>query len=120
MLGWKDTMVSFFKKKKAIAGWIWLANLRPFVDILAGIVDYDLADGEWNAIYFGVKESDSDAIPPQWYEYEFQGSKPVKFKIGHDKGTQVVQVCLKAPAAVVGKIAFALDLMSQYTLSNGA
>ena|SRR6266481_4947306 len=102
-----------------VGNWIWLQNLQPFVEVLAWLSGYELSDGEWDAIRFGVEESDSDANPPRWYNYVYHGAHKVTFDIGHDKGTNVVQVRLDLPDAIAAKVEIALDLMNQYTLGKG-
>jgi len=103
-----------------VANWIWRTNLRPFVEVLAWLSHYELADGEWDAILSGVEQSDSDAVPPRWYNYEFQGKHKVTFSIGWDQGTEVIQVRMKIPNAIAVKIETALDLMNQYTFGKAA
>jgi len=103
---------------KKIANWIWSDNLRPFVDVLAWLCEYDLADGEWDTISHGVNESDSDATPERWYEYEFHGSGVVRFRMARDSGTNVLNVHLDVADSLGEKIGLALDLMNQYRLEK--
>ena len=101
-----------------IANWIWLQNVRAFVDVLARLSGYELSEGEWDAIDSGVAVSDSDANPPRWYSYSFEGKSKVKFDVGHDKGTNVVQIRLTAPDEIVPRIQTALELMNSYVLTK--
>jgi hypothetical protein len=103
-----------------VANWIWRGNLRPFVDVLAWLSCYELSDGEWEALYLGVEESDSDANPPRWYNCEFAGKHNVKVQIGHDRGTSVIQIRLQLPDVIAEKVSVALDLMNQYLLVKGS
>jgi|PlaIllAssembly_1097288.scaffolds.fasta_scaffold524573_2 hypothetical protein len=105
---------------RTVENWIWRANLRSFVDVLAWLSGYELSEGEREAIYLGAEESDSDANPPRWYNYEFSGRHKVKFQIGHDKGTEVVQVRLQLSNTIVEKVEVAVDLMNQYTFGKAA
>ncbi len=102
-----------------IGNWIWLQNLEALVDVLAWLSCYELAEGEWDAIRFGVDESDADAVPSRWYTHELHGEHEVKFDVGHDKGTNVLQVKVDAPDAIAAKVEVVLALMQQYTLGKG-
>ena len=103
-----------------LRNWIRLQNLEPFVEVLAWLSGYKLADGEWDAIRYGLEDSDCDAVPPRWYSYKFAGEHAVSFDIGHDKGTDVVQVRLDIPGVIASRADVALNLMNQYVLGRGS
>lgn len=52
-------------------GWIWTANLRPFVQVLSRDVGYQFDASDWIAIEFGLGGTDSEAGP--WFDYPIGG-----------------------------------------------
>ena len=51
-----------------IENWIWDTNLRPLIEVLAWLADYQLFEGEWDLIRAGVHDTDSDARPARWFD----------------------------------------------------
>ena len=102
-----------------LANWIWYQNLKAFLETLALLAEYELSVDELDAIQLGVADSDTDAIPERWYEYEFVGKYRVEFRIGQDQGTDVVILRLLVPPNLVDKVEVMLAIMNQYTLTHG-
>jgi hypothetical protein len=101
-----------------VRNWVWHQNIRALVDVLTRLSRYELSESEWEAIRLGVEQSDSDATPPRWYKFELRGKHNLQLNIGHDKGTDVVQVRLELPDSIALKAEVALDLMNQFILTR--
>ena len=102
------------KEMEEIGNWIWETNLRPLVEVLAWLADYELFEGEWDLIRNGVCDTDSDAHPPRWFDHEFLGRGRVAFSLAKNGGSSVISVRLSAEEPLRTKLEFTLDLMNQY------
>jgi len=54
-----------------IKAWILEENLKPFLEIMASLVDYTFNEDDWNAIQWGIRETAVEAN--RWYDYELGG-----------------------------------------------
>ncbi|MFE5328209.1 hypothetical protein ACFRCG_17710 [Embleya sp. NPDC056575] len=58
----------------AVAGWIWNANVRPFLVLLAHYAGCDFDGTDWQAVESGLEAGD-DEYPDRWYSYPLVGSE---------------------------------------------
>ncbi|MEM7762452.1 MAG: hypothetical protein AAF290_00100 [Pseudomonadota bacterium] len=101
-----------------VGGWVLEGNVRPFIDILASLVNYDLDEGEWDYIRYGLDDTDSDAEPPAWMRLRLAGSEAIDFRIAREGGTSIVMVELSVPSALIDRVQLILDLLSSYYLTT--
>ena len=97
-----------------VADWIWQDNLEPFLTTLSWIVGYTIDDDDWQAIKTGLLETDGDLL--RWCSYGFAGSNSVNFKLAVDRGTEVLQVEVDAPAEVEAQVELAFAIFQHFHL----
>jgi hypothetical protein len=84
----------------AITTWISPDNLCRFLKRVSVLIRYRFEDWDWDAIRFGIR--DTDVPQDQWYEYELNGTPPVKFAFANtgDAKRLSVKVVSEEPTAV--------------------
>jgi hypothetical protein len=75
--------------------WVLEDNLRPWLEIVSGIVGYAFDDWDWDAVQAGVVDTDSEHGP--WYEYPL-GARPTTIRLAREPGTAIVAVSLESIA----------------------
>jgi hypothetical protein len=85
------------------SGWIIDQNLKPFLETLSGFVQYDLNDSDWDAVSFGIRETDSER--DVWFDYRLIGNTTIKLRLAHDVGTSVIFVNVQTGANIGTKVA---------------
>ena len=101
-----------------INGWIYRENFEHFVDLVAELSEYGLHEAERSYIESGLSASDSDASPPRWLEYEFEGDKNTRFRVGLESGTDVVLVALYVPDSLHESAKTTIDILNRFRLSR--
>ncbi|MEV6373812.1 hypothetical protein [Micromonospora musae] len=94
-------------------GWIWRANLLPFVETIADLVRYRLDDSELTA---GVESSDADN--DLWYTFVLDGQPRVEMHFAGTGDQVLVDVELGGTdESFEIRAALLLDLCSSYRLT---
>ena len=60
---------SLWQTRKVDLGWIWTENLRPFLEVLAVLTEYQFDESDWHAFTAAVDGTDSERGP--WFDYPF-------------------------------------------------
>jgi hypothetical protein len=84
----------------AISTWVREENLQLFLERLSAFIGYRFEDWDWDAVRFGI--CDTDSQHGQWYEYELRGSPPVELAFARADDTERlnVKVVTEEPTAV--------------------
>jgi hypothetical protein len=61
-----------------------------------------------------VRESDAEA--GRWYDFEFAGPAPVRFRLGQDRGSSVLHHRVECPDEIAGRVQVAAEIMAEYRL----
>ncbi|MBT2452261.1 hypothetical protein J7F03_35430 [Streptomyces sp. ISL-43] len=81
-----------------IAGWVWGANVRPFLELLSGYVGYDFDGTDWDTVELAVDETD-DERADGWYSYPLVGSgQAVEVRLARAVGGEEVMVSVAGVA----------------------
>lgn len=80
------------------AGWVLEGNVRPFLEMVSHVVDYDFDDSDWSAISLALPATD-DERPDGWYSYPLAGRRhEVEVGLAQDVQSFVVMVRVHGPA----------------------
>ncbi len=60
-------------RERAIEGWVWNENVRPFLALLAGYAGYDFNGTDWQSVELALEATD-DEHPDRWYGYPLVGA----------------------------------------------
>lgn len=96
--------------------WIIEDNLKPFVETLSGFVGYRFDDWDWDAIYYGVRDTNKEV--DRWYEYELIGDRKMKLCLARADGSFPIFVRVEADKDLEEKAAIAADIMCDYWLTD--
>ena len=99
------------------SGWIWISNLKPFLEILADFVSYELDEDDLKAVQFGIASSDGDATPERWFEYPLIGLKRLDLRLARDQGTDILRLEIFGPESLCERVSLVLDLLSRYRIT---
>jgi len=98
--------------------WIFEENLRPWLEIVASIVGYAFEAEDWDAVHFGLANTDSEE--GRWYRYPF-GTTAVCAALARDPGTAVVACELDGVLPEQQKlVALAVSIAQQYQVEHRA
>jgi hypothetical protein len=97
-----------------IRNWILEINLPAFLDMLATIVEYDFTPDEWNAVRFGVRETNDEQ--GHWYEYEFAGASRAHFKLARSSGSSIITLHLESDAETESRVEVVVLIAQRYQL----
>ncbi|MBI5725242.1 MAG: hypothetical protein HZA50_14885 [Planctomycetes bacterium] len=97
-----------------IKNWISDDNLKAFVEILSSWIGYNFGQMDWDAIRFGVENTNQEA--DKWFDYTLEGRQTVKLWFAIDPGTYVVHVRIDCPPELSPKLEAAIDIMGIYKL----
>ncbi|MGN9808867.1 hypothetical protein ACTMSW_05845 [Micromonospora sp. BQ11] len=95
--------------------WVFTANVRPLVESLAVLVDYEADDWDWDAIEAGL--SGTDAEDPQgWYDYPLIGTTTLRLEMANDPGSIVTMVQVHHPPdeLLTARIETIMSMLSRY------
>jgi hypothetical protein len=56
------------------AGWIWVRNVKPFLELLSWVAGYKFDDSDWLAVATGLEDTDADS-DTGWYSYPLVGAQ---------------------------------------------
>ncbi len=94
--------------------WINKDNLKPFIETLSGFVGYRLDDWDWDAIFYGVRDTNDEE--DRWYEYELIGDRKFKVRLARDAESDLIFVLVEADKDLEEKAAIAAEIMQSYYL----
>jgi hypothetical protein len=98
-----------------IHNWVCEDNLRPFLTVLAWIVEYDFDLDDWTAISHGVRGTNDKAH--QWYEYEFAGTQSARCWLACADGATVMNVQIEVPEIFEAQIEVAFLVCQDFNIS---
>jgi hypothetical protein len=101
-----------------VANWIFLENLRPFLESLAWFSGYTFGPDEWIAIRDGIQDTDEEH--GHWFEYEYAGEMQAKLRLALDQGTSVIHLRIEVPLDVVPKVEAALSIFQRFRVQTDA
>ena len=101
-----------------LANWVFADNLRPFLLSLGWFVGYAFDEDDWSAIRRGIEGTDEEG--DLWFDYEFAGELPARFRIAVDPGTSVVHVRVAVPAVAEPKVEAALSILQHFRVQTDA
>ncbi|MGW4497447.1 hypothetical protein ACWENR_02355 [Micromonospora sp. NPDC004336] len=71
--------------------WVLTANVRPLVESLAALIDYEADNWDWDAIDAGLRGTDAED-PHGWYDYPLVGTTTLRLELANDPGSIVTMV----------------------------
>jgi hypothetical protein len=93
--------------------WIMEETLLPWLAIVAGAVKYSSDANDWDALRFGVRNTDVER--DTWYEYPLG---PATVRVALDPGSAVVAVSVDGADHVTAELATATRIAQTYPLSR--
>jgi hypothetical protein len=96
-------------------GWIWTANLRPFLEVVGRLVTYKLEDWDWDAVSFGIESTDSERGP--WFEWPI-GDATVLLALEPGADEMVMVSVRRIDGSARQLLGFAADLMRAYDVRD--
>lgn len=96
--------------------WIIEDNLKPFVETLSGFVGYSFDEWDWDAIYYGVRDTNEEV--DRWYQYELIGDRKMKLWLARADGSFPIFVRVEADKDLEEKAAIAAGIMQSYYMSS--
>jgi hypothetical protein len=72
-------------------GWIWSSNVRPLMEMISKVVEYDFDDSDWLAVSTGLPDTD-DEQADGWFAYPLVGVRQVEVRLAHAVGGNEVSV----------------------------
>lgn len=95
--------------------WVHDDNFKSVVELVAELAAYQITDDDWNAIRFGLKETNVDA--DHWYDYQFHGKRRVDLWVGLDDGGDI-NFGYRADPDLEAEIQTVLFVAERYFLSK--
>ncbi|WP_431883442.1 hypothetical protein [Micromonospora gifhornensis] len=96
--------------------WVLTANVRPLVESLAALVDYEADGWDWDAIETGLSGTDADA-PHGWYDYPLVGTiTTLRLELANDPGSLIttVQVHHAPDELLKARIETIMSMLARY------
>ena len=100
-----------------VTNWILTNNLEPFCNVLSGFCDYRFDDADWDAISFGIRETDAEQ--DVWFDYPLEGTKPALLSIALDPGSSVVFVKVSSDIGIEAQAKTLVEIATDYRLVRG-
>ncbi|MER6810701.1 hypothetical protein ABT299_15590 [Spirillospora sp. NPDC000708] len=72
-------------------GWVWASNVRPLLEMISEVVEYDFDDSDWLAISRALPSTDNDRADG-WYAYPLVGVRPVEIRLAREVEADEVSV----------------------------
>jgi hypothetical protein len=96
--------------------WIFEQNLKSVLELLAEHAGYDFDPDEWNAVRFGVAETDAER--DRWYKYEFTGERRVAFSLARDSGSSIINLKVESDPDTESKIETVIWIAQHYRITT--
>ncbi|MFY1616951.1 hypothetical protein [Micromonospora sp. WMMD736] len=96
--------------------WVLAANVRPLIESLAALVDYEADAWDWDAIEAGLRGTDADD-PHGWYDYPLIGTvATLRVELANDPGSIIttVQVHHAPDDLLTARIETVLSMLARY------
>jgi hypothetical protein len=95
--------------------WILTANVRPLVESLAALIDYETDDWDWDAIEAGLRDTDAED-PQGWYDYPLIGTTTLRLDLANDPGSIVTMVQVHHPPnqLLTARIDTIISMLARY------
>ena len=55
-------------------GWLWRANLRPFMEMCSSVVEYSFDNSDWDAVQLILSSTDDELPRAAWGTYPLVGA----------------------------------------------
>lgn len=98
--------------QRMIARWIYEENILPWLETIANFVGYKFDEWDWNAVNFGIQNTNVEE--EKWYEYQLIGNQIADVKIAIDVGASVMFVQLQSEKSVEEKAQVATEIFQNY------
>jgi hypothetical protein len=99
-----------------LRNWIFEENLKPTLELLAQYAGYDFSPDDWNAVRFGVTETDEEQ--DRWCEYEFSVPERVAFRVAQSSGSRVIFFQVESKPEIEGKVETVLRIAQHYRITD--
>lgn len=98
-------------------GWVLTTNVRPLVESLAALIDYEPDDWDWDAIGAGLGGTDADD-PHGWYDYPLVGTTTLRLEMANDPGSIVttVRVHHESDQLLTARIEIIMSMLARYRI----
>ncbi|HEU5027437.1 MAG TPA: hypothetical protein VFV01_21135 [Spirillospora sp.] len=73
------------------AGWVLSSNVRPLMEMISEVVEYDFDDSDWLAISTALPDTD-DEQADCWYAYPLVGVRQAQVRLSRAVGGDEVSV----------------------------
>ena len=103
--------------RRTIATWILQDNLSRFLDRVSALIRFRFQEWDWDAIRFGVR--DSDAEQNRWYEYELNGQPSVNLAFAHAGNGKRLCVRIETDAIIAARLDAFARIMQCHQANNG-
>jgi hypothetical protein len=97
--------------------WIPQANLSLFLERVSTLIGYGFDDWDWDAIRFGVR--DTDLKQDRWYEYELSGKPPVELAFAKAEDAKRLRVKVETEDRTAVRINALTRIMQCYEEAIG-
>ncbi|OZV84555.1 hypothetical protein CA850_01515 [Micromonospora echinospora] len=97
------------------SSWVLTANVRPLVESLAALIDYEADDWDRDAIEAGLSRTDAED-PQGWYDYPLIGTATLRLELANDRGSIVTMVQVHHPPdqLLTGRIETIMSMLARY------
>ncbi|MFI5849072.1 hypothetical protein ACIA8B_24350 [Micromonospora chalcea] len=95
---------------------ILAANVRPLIESLAALVDYEADGWDWDAIEAGLRGTDADD-PHGWYDYPLIGTAAtLRLELANDPGSVIttVQIHHAPDELLTARIETVMSMLARY------
>ncbi len=132
---WQDDRAAFFRTRDLLwiahlvevaadaaaaettctSSWVLTANIRPLVESLAALVDYEADDWDWDAIEAGLNGTDAED-PHGWYDYPLAGTTMLRLELANEPGSNVTMVQVHHPPdqLLTARIETLMSMLARY------
>ncbi|MFC0504324.1 hypothetical protein [Micromonospora costi] len=97
------------------ASWVLTTNIRPLVESLAALVEYEADYWDWDAIEAGLSVTDAEDRQG-WYDYPLTGTTTLRIALANNPGSIVTTVRVHHPPdqLMTARIETIMSMLSRY------
>ena len=96
--------------------WMLVENIRPFLEIIAGLVGTEVDGWDWDAIALGLKDTDHEL--GRWFSYQFTGARgSISLRLALESGTSLFFATVESDNATEAKCDVVVNILQHYRLT---
>ena len=109
------------EREQIVATWVWPGNVRAVFDTLSRWLRYAFDEADWQAVQFGLTDTDADR--DRWFSYALVGVPQVEVHVARNEGDEPVSIRLFAPVGALPlelrhRIEGAMHVFNSYRITD--